>query len=59
MMLPGGEGVLKPVRLLSFRGGGWPNSHITFIVAEKALFTVAVALFTVCVEGSGLVENVI
>jgi len=38
--------------------GVWSNRHITFIGAEKALFAVLLALFTVYV-GEGLVENVI
>jgi len=39
-------------------GDGGTNHHITFIVAEKAKFTVPLALFTVYV-GERLVENVI
>jgi len=31
--------------------GGWPNRHITFIVAKKAYFTVYFALFMVYVGG--------
>jgi len=54
---------VKPIRersniILRFEEGGgclnrhmvresWPNRHITFIVAEKAYFTVPLALFTV------------
>jgi len=38
-------------RVLSGRSGVWPNRHITFIVAEKAQFTVFLALFAVYVGG--------
>jgi len=32
-----GEGrAVQTIRVLSFVGRGWPNSHTTFIVAEKA-----------------------
>jgi len=48
--------------------GNWPNRHITFIVAEKAYFTVLLDLFSVHAGGGvgrkrymgeGLAENVI
>jgi len=51
--------VLRPSRVPSYGGGGWPNRHITFIVAEKAQFTVPLALFTVYMGERKLVENVI
>jgi len=51
------EGVAQTVRVPSYGGGGWPNRHITFKVAEKAKFTIPLALFTVHV-GEGLDENV-
>jgi len=34
-------------------GEGWPNRHITFIVSEKAYFTVSFALFMVYGKGVG------
>jgi len=43
--------LLKPTECHYMGGGGWPNRQITFIVAEKALFTVSFALFTVYVGG--------
>jgi len=52
-----GERVAQIVRVLSYGEGGiWPNHHITFIVAEKAQFTVSHLWY---MWGRGLVENVI
>jgi len=45
-------GMLKPSGCRYMGKGGWPNRHITFIVAEKVLFTVPLTLFTVN-EGVG------
>jgi len=57
MTLRGEGGFAQTVRVPSY--GGWPNRHITFIVAEK----VVLALFTVYGGGGGgekgLVDNVI
>jgi len=44
-------------RRRGFRGGRlWPNRHITFIVAEKVLFTVTLAHLRYI---RGIAENVI
>jgi len=49
---PRGRGFAQTVRVLSYGGGRiWPNLHINFIVAEKAYFTVPLALFSVYVGG--------
>jgi len=50
MTLRGRRGFAQTVRVPSYEGRGWPNRHITFIVAEKAYLQFFLALFTVYVE---------
>jgi len=40
-------------------GGGWPNRHITFIMAKKRLiYSLFCSIYSIC-GGRMLVENVI
>jgi len=56
MTLQGRRGFVQTVRVPSYGEEGWPNRHIAFIVAEKAYFTVPLALFTVYV-GEGWLKT--
>jgi len=56
MMLQGRAGFAQTIRL-SLNGGGWPNHHINFIVAEKAQFIVFLALFMVYVRRGGWLKT--
>jgi len=54
-----GERFAQNVTVPSYGGGGWPNRHVIFVVAENIQFTVPLTLFTVWGGGkNGLPENV-